>query len=95
MLRKEDKGMPILAWILLGLIAGFVTNKLVNQTGESVVTDIALGVGGALAGGWIFKQFGQPGATGLDPWSLLVAVVGAVVLLVLYHTITGIAPRRI
>jgi uncharacterized membrane protein YeaQ/YmgE (transglycosylase-associated protein family) len=86
--------MSILAWMLLGLIAGFVANKLVNQTGESVVTDIALGVGGALVGGWIFKQLGQPGTTGLDPWSLLVALVGAVVLLVLYHTITGIVPRR-
>lgn len=94
MLRKEDNGMPILAWVLLGLIAGFVTNKFVNRADESVLTDIAIGVGGALAGGWIFKQLGQPGATGLDPWSLLVAVVGAVVLLVLYHTITGIAPRR-
>jgi uncharacterized membrane protein YeaQ/YmgE (transglycosylase-associated protein family) len=94
-LRKEDKGMSILAWMLLGLIAGFVASKLVNHTGQGVVTDIALGVVGAVAGGWLFKQFGQPGLTGLDPWSLLVAVVGAVVLLVLYHTITGIAPRRI
>jgi uncharacterized membrane protein YeaQ/YmgE (transglycosylase-associated protein family) len=93
-LRKEDKGMSILAWMLLGLIAGFLASKFVNQTREGVVTDIALGVVGALAGGWIFKQLGQPGVTGLDPWSLLVAVVGAVVLLVLYHTITGIVPRR-
>ena len=57
--------------------------------------DIALGIGGALAGGWIFKQSLQPGAIGLDPWSLPVAVAGAVVLLVLYRTVTGIVPRRI
>jgi uncharacterized membrane protein YeaQ/YmgE (transglycosylase-associated protein family) len=87
--------MSILAWVLLGLITGVVANKLVNQTGDSVVMDIALGVGGALAGGWLFKQLLQPGAIGLDPWSLLVAVAGAVVLLVLYRTITGVVPRRI
>jgi uncharacterized membrane protein YeaQ/YmgE (transglycosylase-associated protein family) len=87
--------MSILAWVLLGLITGLVANKLVNQTGDSVVVDIALGVGGALAAGWVFKQVLQPGAVGLDPWSLLVAVVGAVVLLVLYRTVTGIVPRRI
>jgi uncharacterized membrane protein YeaQ/YmgE (transglycosylase-associated protein family) len=96
----EERGQwyADLAWILLGLIAGFVTSKFVNQTGQNVPTDIAIGVGGALAGGWIFRQLGQPGATGSDLWSLLVAVVGAVVgavvLLVLYPTVTGIAPRR-
>ena len=95
MLRKEGKGVSILAWMLLGLIAGFLASKLVNKTGEGIVLDMALGIVGALAGGWILKQLGQPGVTGLDAWSLLVAVVGAVVLLVLYHTIVGRAPRRI
>jgi uncharacterized membrane protein YeaQ/YmgE (transglycosylase-associated protein family) len=93
-LKKESKGMAFLAWMLLGLIAGFVASKFVNQSREGVVTNIALGVVGALAGGWILKQLAQPGLTGLDPWSLLVAVIGAVVLLVLYHTITGIVPRQ-
>jgi uncharacterized membrane protein YeaQ/YmgE (transglycosylase-associated protein family) len=95
-LRKETgKGMSILAWMVLGLIAGFVASKIVNKTGEGVVLDIALGVVGALAGGWLLNQFGQPGVTGLDVWSLLVAVIGAVTLLVLYHAIVGRAPRRI
>jgi uncharacterized membrane protein YeaQ/YmgE (transglycosylase-associated protein family) len=93
-LRKEVMGMSILAWMLLGLIAGFVASKLVNQSREGVMTDIAVGVVGALAGGWIFKQLGQPGVAGLDLWSLLVAAIGAVVLLVLYHTVTGIVPRQ-
>jgi uncharacterized membrane protein YeaQ/YmgE (transglycosylase-associated protein family) len=87
--------MSILAWMVLGLIAGFVASKLVNKTGEGLVLDIALGIVGALAGGWIFNQFGEPGVTGLDLWSLIVAVVGAVVLLLLYHAITGRTPRRI
>jgi uncharacterized membrane protein YeaQ/YmgE (transglycosylase-associated protein family) len=94
-LRKEDKSMSILAWMLLGLIAGFVASKLVNKTGEGIVLDMALGIVGALAGGWLLNQFGQPGVTGLDPWSLLVSVIGAVALLILYHAIVGTAPRRI
>lgn len=87
--------MSILAWIVLGLIAGFVASKLVNKTGEGVVMDIALGVVGAVAGGWLFNQFGQPGVTGLNIWSFVVAVIGAVVLLVLYHAVTGRGGRRV
>jgi uncharacterized membrane protein YeaQ/YmgE (transglycosylase-associated protein family) len=95
-LRKvTGKGMSILAWMALGLIAGFVASKLVNKTGEGVLMDIALGIVGALAGGWLFNQFGQPGVTGLDLWSLIVAVVGAVVVLVAYHAITGRVPRQV
>jgi uncharacterized membrane protein YeaQ/YmgE (transglycosylase-associated protein family) len=87
--------MSILAWMVLGLIAGFVASKIVNKTGEGVVMDIALGVVGAVAGGWLFHQFGQPGVTGLNIWSFLVAVVGAVILLVLYHAVTGRGARRV
>ena len=81
--------MSILAWIVLGLIAGFVGSKLVNKTGEGVVMDILLGIVGAVAGGWLFNRFGQPGVTGLNLWSVVVAVIGAVILLVLYHAVTG------
>ena len=87
--------MSIFAWIVLGLIAGFVSSKLVNKTREGVVMDIALGVVGALVGGWLFNQFGQPGVTGLNIWSLIVAVIGAVVVLVLYHAITRRGSRRV
>jgi uncharacterized membrane protein YeaQ/YmgE (transglycosylase-associated protein family) len=87
--------MSILAWMVLGLIAGFVASKLVNKTGEGVVMDVALGIVGALAGGWLFNQFGQPGVTGLNIWSLLVAVAGAVVLLLLYHAVTGRRTRHV
>jgi len=87
--------MSILAWMALGLVAGFVASKLVNKTGEGVLMDIALGIVGALAGGWLYNQFGQPGVTGLDLWSLMVAVIGAVVVLVAYHSIVRTAPRRV
>jgi uncharacterized membrane protein YeaQ/YmgE (transglycosylase-associated protein family) len=70
---------------VLGLIAGFVASKIVNHTGEGVLLDIVLGVVGAVVGGWLFNTFGMPGVTGLNAYSLLVAVAGAVVFLVLYH----------
>jgi uncharacterized membrane protein YeaQ/YmgE (transglycosylase-associated protein family) len=80
--------------MVLGLIAGFVASKIVNKTGEGVVMDIVLGVVGAVAGGWLFNRFGEPGVTGLNLWSILVAVIGAVILLVLYHALTGRGTRR-
>ena len=84
--------MSILAWVILGLVAGFVGSKLVNKTGEGILVDIILGVLGAV--GWLFNQFGQPGVTGLNLWSFVVAVVGAVIILVLYHALTGKGAQR-
>jgi uncharacterized membrane protein YeaQ/YmgE (transglycosylase-associated protein family) len=69
------------------LVAGFIGSKLVNRTGEGFVLDIALGIVGALVGGWLFNRFGAAGVSGLNLYSLLVAVVGAVVVLVVYHAI--------
>ena len=77
--------MSILAWIVLGLIAGFIGSKLVNHTGEGILLDILLGIVGAVVGGFLFNLAGAPGVTGLNLWSLFVAVIGAVVFLVLYH----------
>ena len=77
--------MSILAWLILGLISGFVASKLVNRTGEGVILDIVLGIVGAFVGGWLFNAFGHSGVTGLNIYSMLVAVVGAIVVLVLYH----------
>lgn len=81
--------MSILAWLILGLIAGFIGSKIVNRTGEGLVLDIVLGVVGALVGGFLFNMFGASGVTGLNIYSLIVAVVGAIVLLVVYHMIFG------
>ena len=79
--------MSILAWILLGLVAGFIGSKLVNKSGSGLVLDIVLGIVGAVVGGFLFNTFGAAGVTGLNLYSLLVAVVGAVVVLVLYHMV--------
>jgi uncharacterized membrane protein YeaQ/YmgE (transglycosylase-associated protein family) len=83
--------MSILAWIILGLIAGFIGSKIVNRRGEGLILDILLGVVGAIVGGWLFQKFGASGVTGLNLYSLLVAVVGAVVVLVVYHAIRRMA----
>jgi uncharacterized membrane protein YeaQ/YmgE (transglycosylase-associated protein family) len=80
--------MSFIAWIVLGLIAGFIASKLVNKTGEGMLMDIILGIVGAVVGGWLFRAFGMPGVTGLNVYSLLVAVIGAAVLLIVYHALT-------
>lgn len=79
--------MSILAWLILGLIAGFIGSKIVNKTGEGIILDIALGIVGAFVGGFLFHLFGAAGVTGLNLYSLVVAVIGAVVFLLIYHAI--------
>jgi len=80
--------MSIIAWIVLGLIAGFLASQIVNKSGEGLFLDIALGVVGAIVGGFIFTRFGEAGVSGLNLYSLFVAVVGAVIVLVVYHAVT-------
>jgi len=81
--------MSILAWIVLGLVAGFIASKLVSRGGGSLVVDLVLGIVGAVVGGFLFNQFGAGGVSGLNLYSLLVAVIGAVVVLAIYHAFTG------
>jgi uncharacterized membrane protein YeaQ/YmgE (transglycosylase-associated protein family) len=81
--------MGILAWLIVGLIAGYLGSLLVNRSGEGMMRDIVLGIVGAFVGGYIFTAMGSVGVTGLDLRSIMVATVGAVVLLVLYHAIAG------
>src|SRR5579859_3589941 len=77
--------MSIISWILLGLVAGFIASKLVNKTGEGVFLDIVLGIVGAFVGGFLFQLFGATGVSGFNLWSMFVAVIGAVVVLVIKH----------
>jgi uncharacterized membrane protein YeaQ/YmgE (transglycosylase-associated protein family) len=81
--------MSIIGWIVLGLIAGFIASKIVNKRGEGFFLDIALGIVGAIVGGWLFSLFGAAGVTGFNLYSMFVAVLGAIVVLVLYHAIAG------
>ena len=86
----KEEPMSLLAWIVLGIIAGFIGSKIVNKTGEGLIRDLVLGVVGAIVGGWLFAFVGQAGVTGLNLYSLLVAVVGAIVVLLAYHAIRRI-----
>ena len=79
--------MSIIAWIVLGLVAGFIGSKIVNKSGDGLILDILLGVVGAVVGGFLFRTFGMSGVTGLNLYSLLVAVLGAVIFLVIYHAL--------
>jgi uncharacterized membrane protein YeaQ/YmgE (transglycosylase-associated protein family) len=79
--------MSFITWIILGLIAGFIASKLVNKRGEGVFLDIVLGMVGAVVGGWLFVLLGSSGATGLNFHSLIVAIIGAVTVLIAYHAI--------
>ena len=81
--------MGIISWLIVGLIAGFIGSKIVNKGGEGLVRDIVLGIVGAFVGGWIFTMMGATGVTGLNIYSIFVAVVGAVIVLVAYHAIFG------
>ena len=79
--------MSIIAWIVVGLIAGFIGSKIVNRAGSGIILDIVIGVIGALVGGYLFELVGHAGVTGINLYSIFVAVIGAVVVLVVYHFI--------
>jgi uncharacterized membrane protein YeaQ/YmgE (transglycosylase-associated protein family) len=84
--------MSLFAWLVLGLLAGFIASYLVNHRGEGMIgegmiLDILLGIVGAIVGGWVFHLLGLAGVTRLNLYSLQVAVLGSVVFLVAYHAI--------
>ena len=82
--------MGIISWLVLGLIAGFIGSKIVNKSGQGFWLDIALGIVGAIVGGFLFSGvFGMEGITGLNIWSLIVAIIGSIVVLWGYHALTG------
>jgi uncharacterized membrane protein YeaQ/YmgE (transglycosylase-associated protein family) len=81
--------MSIVGWILLGLIAGFIASKIVNKSGQGFLLDIVLGIVGAIVGGYLFALVGAEGVTGFNLYSMVVAVIGAVIVLVVYHALSG------
>jgi uncharacterized membrane protein YeaQ/YmgE (transglycosylase-associated protein family) len=87
-----NEGAGFIAWIVVGLIGGYLASRVINKTGEGMIRDIILGIVGGIIGGIIFRALGGHGVTGFNLWSILVAFVGAVVLLVVYHALRG--PQR-
>jgi uncharacterized membrane protein YeaQ/YmgE (transglycosylase-associated protein family) len=82
--------MGVISWIILGLIAGFIASKIVNRTGSGLILDLVLGMVGAAVGGFIFSGlFGMRGITGLNIWSIVVSVVGAIIVLWVYEALVA------
>ena len=81
--------MSIIGWIVLGLIAGFIASKIVDARGQGLMLDLVLGIAGAIVGGLLFSAFGASGVTGFNIYSLIVAIIGSVVVLWLYHLMVG------
>ena len=84
-----NEGTGVIAWIVVGLIGGYLASRIVNKTGEGLLRDIILGILGGIVGGIIFRALGGHGVTGFNLWSILVAFVGGVVVLLIYHAIRG------
>jgi uncharacterized membrane protein YeaQ/YmgE (transglycosylase-associated protein family) len=80
--------MSVLAWIILGLIAGFIASKIVNASGQGLLLDIVLGIVGAVVGGYLFTAIGATGVTGFNLYSIFVSIVGACAVLWLYHALS-------
>lgn len=81
--------MSLIGWIIFGLLSGFIASKVVNERGEGCILNVVLGLVGALVGGFIFSHIGGTSVTGFNLYSIFVAIIGAIVVLLLYHAITG------
>ena len=81
--------MGIIAWIILGLLAGWIASKIMHGQGSGLLMNLVLGVVGAFIGGILISAVGGVGVTGFNLWSLVVAVIGAVVVLWLYNALSS------
>jgi len=82
--------MGWLAWLVVGAVAGWLASIVMKTSGrQGLLTDIVVGIVGALIGGFLFNQFGAAGVTGFNIWSVFVAFTGAVVLLVVLRLLNG------
>jgi uncharacterized membrane protein YeaQ/YmgE (transglycosylase-associated protein family) len=82
--------MKLVGWIVLGGLAGWVASMIVgNNKSQGLLGNILVGIVGAFLGGWVFGLLGGSGVTGFNIWSFVVAVVGAVIVLLIWTAITG------
>jgi len=87
--QQWEVQVSMIGWVVLGLISRFIASKIVNRQGEGLILDIVLGIVGAIVGGYLFTLFGAQGVSGANIYSMFVAVIGAIVVLVIYHSVTG------
>jgi uncharacterized membrane protein YeaQ/YmgE (transglycosylase-associated protein family) len=81
--------MSVLGWIVLGLISGFIASKAVSGRGSGCLADITLGLIGAVVGGWLFSYFGHYDPMRFNLTSMVIAIIGAVIVLLIWHALTG------
>ena len=81
--------MSFLVWIILGLVAGYIASQIVDREGKGLWLNLALGIVGAIVGGVIFSALGGVGITGINLYSLIVAVVGSIAVLWIYNAVRG------
>ena len=81
--------MSIIGWIIFGVITGFIASKIVNKQGAGFVMDLCLGIVGAVVGGFISTRLGFGAVDGFNLGSIVIAIVGAIIVLFVFHTVTG------
>jgi len=79
--------MSVVGWIIMGLIAGFIANRTTSRSGDGVIPDIVIGVIGALIGGWLMAMLAGGDMHGVNLYSMLVAMLGAAVLLAVTYAV--------
>ena len=85
--RQESSALSFVAWIVIGLVVGFIGSKILNKTGRGRVRDVLLGIFGAMVGGFLSNLLGKSSGSRVDSYSFLVAMVGAVVFMIVYHAL--------
>jgi len=81
--------MSIIGWIIFRAITGWLASLIVNKRGEGCIVNIAIGLVGALVGGFIFRALTNFDVFRFNLTSMFVAIIGAVVVLFLWHALTG------
>ena len=84
---EESSTLSFVAWIVIGLVTGFIGSKILNKTGRGLGRDCLIGIVGAFVSGFLTNLLGESGGPGLDFYSLVVAAVGAVVFMIVYHAL--------
>jgi uncharacterized membrane protein YeaQ/YmgE (transglycosylase-associated protein family) len=84
-----ERVMGFFSWIILGLISGFIANRLVSGSGAGFLMDILIGIVGAVVGGYLGSRLGFGGLEGLSLWSIVLSVVGAIIVLVIYRAVAS------
>jgi uncharacterized membrane protein YeaQ/YmgE (transglycosylase-associated protein family) len=85
--RQESSTLSFVAWIVIGLVTGFIGSKILNKTGRGLGRDCLIGIVGAFVSGFLTNLRGTRGGPGLDLYSLVVAAIGAAVFMFLYHAL--------